>query len=480
MNQLEDLIILSNKTIQDALVLLDKNARGILFVTENRKLVGVATDGDIRRALIRKISLTDSIKEAMNLDFVSLPIDSHPSDIRKAFSSRLRIIPLCNNAGELVDIADAQRTHRIPLVEPDLSGRELEYVTNCIQSNWISSQGEYVLRFEKQFEDMHPGTFALAVSNGTVALHLALHALGVKMGDEVIVPNVTFAASINSVIYCNATPVLCEIDSDTFCIDVEAAEKLVTKNTKAIMPVHLYGQPCEMGALVKLAKKHNLIIVEDCAEALGSRWNEKPVGVFGDAATFSFFGNKTISTGEGGMVLLRDKATYMHAKVLRDHGMSREKKYWHEHVGFNYRLTNLQAALGVAQLERFEEIIAKKMAIARSYTDGLMGLEGVSRLPPITANCLNSNWLYTIVLKDHLDRDSIIDRLLSMGVETRPVFHPLSEMAPYRSYAKAQKFPKSANLSKSGLSLPTSVSITKGELEYVISSVKKVLDSNSG
>jgi perosamine synthetase len=475
MNDLDDIILDQSKTLYDAMQVLQKNERGILFVTDNRKIIGVATDGDIRRSLLRGVSLESNIKDAMNSKFTALPVSASDSLIRKSFKPTLRLIPLCDEKGNLVDFADAQKSHRIPLLEPDLTGEELQYVVDCIKSNWISSQGSYVRRFEQQFEEMHRGTYALAVSNGTVALHLALHSLGIAKDDEVIVPNITFAATINAVLYCNATPVLCEIDSETLCIDVGEAEKLISDRTKAILPVHLYGQPCDMDAMRNLAQKYNLLLIEDCAEAIGSIWREEPVGGFGDAATFSFFGNKTISTGEGGMILFKDREVFEHAKILRDHGMSPILKYWHNHVGFNYRLTNIQAAIGVAQMERRENIFISKLRIAALYTKILEGAPWILKLPPTTPGTTHSSWLYTILLDKNINRDIVITELLKFGVESRPVFYPLHMMPPYKNFAKSKSLKNSITASSCGISLPSSVRMNEDEVIYAARCLEKVI-----
>lgn len=475
MIDLDNFILDESKTLYDAMQVLQKNERGILFVTDNRKIVGVVTDGDMRRSLLRGLSLESNIKDAMNSNFTALPISASDSLIRSSFKPTLRMIPLCDDEGNLVDLADAQKSHRVPLLEPDLNGDELQYVVDCIESNWISSQGSYVRRFEQQFEEMHRGTHALAVSNGTVALHLALHSLGIGKGDEVIVPNITFAATINSVLYCNATPVMCEIDLETLCIDVGEAEKLITNRTKAIVPVHLYGQPCDMDAIRDLAQKHNLLVIEDCAEAIGSSFREQPVGVFGDAATFSFFGNKTISTGEGGMVLFKDREVFEHAKILRDHGMSPNLKYWHNLVGFNYRLTNIQAAIGVAQMERHKDIFSRKLRIAALYTKILEGAPGISKLQPIIPGTTHSSWLYTVLLDKNINRDNVITELLKYGIESRPVFYPLHKMPPYKKFSKSKSLKNSITVSSCGISLPTSVKMSDDDVVYAARCLEKVI-----
>lgn len=479
MIDIDNFILDESKTLYEAMQVLSKNEHGILFVTANRKVVGVATDGDIRRALLSGSTLAANIKDVMNSKFIALPISASDSLIRSSFQPKLRLIPLCDDEGNLVDLADARKSHRIPLLEPNLNGNELQYVVDCIESNWISSQGLYVSRFEHQFEEMHEGTHALAVSNGTVALHLAFHALGIGRGDEVIIPDITFAATINSVLHCDATPVLCEIDSETLCIDAREAEKLISNRTKAIVPVHLYGQACDMDTISNLAQKHNLLVIEDCAEAIGSSWKDKPVGVFGDAATFSFFGNKTISTGEGGMILFKDKEVFEQAKILRDHGMSPHLKYWHNHVGFNYRLTNIQAAIGVAQMEKREEIFQSKLRIAAQYTNMLEDVPLISKLQPMIPGTRHSSWLYTCVLDKTISRDYVITELLKYGIESRPVFYPLHTMPPYKKFSKSESLQNSITVSSYGVSLPSSARMSEEEVMYTARCLKEVLSKTT-
>lgn len=472
---LENLTISFEKTIQNAMETVNENGRGICFVLKDKKLVGVITDGDLRRSLLKGLNLKTPIKDMMNKNYTFLPVTSENTLIRSTFTEELKMIPLCDELGNLVDVADILRSHRIPILEPLLAGRELEYVQNCIQTNWISSQGRYVTQFEDVFSKMHNKNEALAVSNGTVALQLALLSLGIGEGDEVIVPNITFAASINAVLHCNATPVLCEIDPETWCIDCNEIEKLITSRTKAIMPVHLYGQVCEMNDLSTLARTHELFIIEDCAEAIGSLYNEHPVGSFSDAATFSFFGNKTISTGEGGMVLFRNPEIAQKAKILRDHGMTPGKRYWHEQVGHNFRLTNIQAAIGVAQMERLNEIVDRKMIIANNYDMELCDIETISMLPYKQKNTRHSNWLYTVILDKKIDRDKIMKLLMLNGIETRPVFYPLHEMPPYQKYTHSENLTNSMRISYSGLSLPSAATIKDEDLEFIIKNLKEIL-----
>lgn len=473
MIEINNLIISKNSNLKEGLKTLNDNGCGICFVLDKKKLVGVITDGDIRRAILAGSNLSTNISDIMNKDFISLPVSSSQKLIRKTFSKDLKIIPLCDEKGNLVDFADLYKSHRIPILEPNLSGNELSYVQDCISSNWISSQGKFVNEFEDIFSKMHSPYQALAVSNGTVALHLALHSLGIKKNDEVIVPDITFAASINSILYCNATPVLCEIDKITWCIKLEALEKLITPRTKAIMPVHLFGHPSNMEIISRFAQKNKLLIIEDCAEALGSEYNKKLVGTFGDASTFSFFGNKTISTGEGGMIIFKDKKIYEKAKILRDHGMSPKKRYWHEQVGFNYRLTNIQAAIGVAQMERLDEFISRKIKLASIYSQELKNIEYICQLPSSSSNIIHSNWLYTILIDKSFDREKILQYLQNLGIDARPSFYSLHTMPPYKKYPRSRSLINSLNFSKSAISLPSSFSLLDYEIEFIINSLKE-------
>jgi perosamine synthetase len=463
-------------SIRETMTVIDKHAKRICFVLDDKKvLVGVVSDGDIRRALLNGRKLDDQTHSVMNKDFVSFPMGTDSKVIRERFSQRIRQIPLVDENGCLCDVADPRGNFRISVLEPSMMGNENKYVSECINTNWISSQGKFVNEFEKVFEAFHSETFALSVSNGTIALHLALIALGIGDGDEVIVPDLTFAASANAVIHSGATPVFSEVDPQTWCIDPHEAEKLISPRTKAIMPVHLYGHPCNMDLLKALCEKYELLMIEDAAEALGSEWMGKKVGTFGDAATFSFFGNKTISTGEGGMILFKDPKIAEKAKVLRDHGMSKDKRYWHEVIGYNYRLTNIQAAIGVAQMEKFQDILNNKIKISSSYDSYFKEVEGIMKLPNKLQYSLHSNWLYGVVLEDEIDRDVVCNELLALGIETRPFFYPLHSMPPYGQFKRSQSLSTSISISKNGLSLPSSTNLSENELISISQSVIQIL-----
>jgi perosamine synthetase len=479
---IEQLLVGAEKTLRDAGETIDANAQGVCFVVEegSGKLAGVVTDGDLRRAILKGKSLTSPIGEVMQREFVSLPLNSLPEVIQRHLDERVTHIPLVDENGCPRDYACVNQFRRIQVAQPLLNGNELAYVTDCIRTNWISSQGSYVLRFEQMLGEYCNVPQALAVSNGTVAIHLALVTLGIGPCDEVIVPDLTFAASINTVLHAGATPVLVDIDPRTLNIDPKEIRKAITPKTRAIMPVHLYGQPCEMDEICAIAKENGLLVIEDCAESLGTLYKGRPVGSFGDAATFSFFGNKTITTGEGGAILFRDKAAREKAAVLRDHGMSKSRRYWHEFVGYNYRLTNLQAAIGVAQMERVSEFVSAKIRIAKRYVQGLQGVKGLE-LPTELGNNRHTHWLFTMLTNDSLglSRDELIQRLLFNGIESRPVFYPLHTMPPYERFAGGNKLERSKAASTRGISLPSAVSLTDEEVDSICAAIRAITGARS-
>lgn len=478
---INDLLIGSDASLKEAMRVIDKNAQGTAFVIDDEsRLVGVVTDGDIRRALLNGAKLTTLASEVMRTQFTSRPVETDNKELVSLLNAKIRHIPLVNKKNQPVDYACIHHLRRIQVMEPVLDGNELEYVTDCIKTNWISSQGKYVRQFEEVFASYCSMPYGLAVSNGTVALHLALEALGVGPGDEVIVPDLTFAATINAVLYTGATPVLVDIEPIAWTIDTKQVEKAITKKTKAIIPVHLYGQACQMDELRKIAKKHSLFIVEDCAEAIGTLYKGKSVGSFGDVSAFSFFGNKTITTGEGGMLLFKDKKLFERASVLRDHGMSKQKKYWHDEVGYNYRMTNLQAAIGVAQMEKVVEFVGHKKRLGDLYNNFFAKADKITT-PAITEWSKNSYWLYTILLDaaSGIDRDELIRKMLMNGIETRPAFFPLHKMPPYKRFARGRAFPVSCDISSRGINLPSSVFLKKEEIEEICRTLLSMLEIRS-
>lgn len=356
----------------------------------------------------------------------------------------------------------------IPISEPYLVGNEARYLQECIESGWISSKGKFIDVFEKSFAKYVNAPYALSTSNGTVALHLALKSIGVGVGDEVIVPDLTFAASVNSILYSGAKPILVDVDIETFNIDEDLIENKISPNTKAIMAVHLYGLPVNMSKIMALAEKYNLMVIEDAAEAFGSVYENRKIGSVGRVACFSFYGNKTITTGEGGMVTFQNESDYKNAKILRDHGMNPDKPYWHDQIGFNYRMTNMQASIGCAQLEKADYIIEKKIRNAWIYKSRLNTIEGIS-FARESIKSTNTFWLVTIIINKKIlgkSSDELRLVLAHKGIDTRPLFNPIHKMPPYKEFA-IDLYKNSSYLSENGLSLPSSVNLNDKDIHRI-------------
>lgn len=361
---------------------------------------------------------------------------------------------------------------RIPVYRPDLSGREREYVLDCVDSSWISSIGIYVERFEAAVAQATGARHAISVCNGTVALHLALHCLDIGPGDEVIVPTFTYIASVNTIAQTGATPVFAESRTDTWLVDPADIERRITPRTKAIMAVHLYGAACDMTEIMDIARRHGLKVIEDCAEALGTTVDGRHVGTFGDVGTFSFFGNKTVTTGEGGMVIAGDDELAARLRMTKGQGQSLTRRYWHEVIGFNYRMTNIAAAIGLAQIERLDAILARKREIADIYRRLLANL-------PLTFqmrrnDVQSSDWLVSLLLPSGTDRDLVFKRMEASGIETRPVFYCAHEMPMYLS---GGHFPIAQDISARGLSLPSYPQLTDQDLARVVDAVGSALSA---
>jgi len=351
----------------------------------------------------------------------------------------------------------------IPIYQPSLDGNEKKYVNECLDSTWISSRGRFLPEFEKKFADFTGVRHATGVCNGTVALHLALLALGIGPGDEVIVPTLTYISSVNSIAYTGATPVFVDSLESSWQMDPVDVRRKLSSRTRAIMIVHLYGHPCDMDALITIARENNLYIVEDCAEGFGSQYKGQHVGGFGDIATYSFFGNKTITTGEGGMVVTNDETLYDRCIHFKGQGLAKHRQYWHDVIGYNYRMTNICAAIGLAQLERADELIALKREIAERYRQGLAGLPIVFHEE--TPSVKHSFWMCSILVNKPERRDPFRESLEKVGIETRPLFYPIHTMPMYAS--KFQKHPVAESLGWRGVNLPSWPGLSAEQIVFI-------------
>jgi perosamine synthetase len=360
----------------------------------------------------------------------------------------------------------------IPVYQPLLDGKEAEYVLDCINTGWVSSLGKYTTKFEDLFARFCGTRNGVAVFNGTVALHLALLALGIGADDEVIVPSLTFVATANAVRYTGARVVFADCEAETWTIDINDIRRRITPHTRAIIPVHLYGHPADMKALMALAREKQLWVIEDAAEAHGAMAYGQRVGSFGDINSFSFYGNKIITTGEGGMLTTNDPHLAERMKFLRDQAMSTEKRYWHPEIGYNYRMTNIQAALGVAQMERIEEFLQRKITLAAKYNERFSQISGITT-PPKADWAEPVYWMYSILLNQDfpLSRDEAMQKLKEAGIDSRPFFYPIHTMPPYENH---QSLPVSEDLSKRGINLPSFVSLTSEDITRVTDAFRRM------
>ena len=364
---------------------------------------------------------------------------------------------------------------RIPVAVPVLDGREAEYVAECMATSWISSIGRFITEFEAGFAAFCGVKHAVAANNGTTALHLALVALDLQPGDEVIVPDLTYIASANAVTYCGAKPVFVDCDPATFNLDPERLEAAVTPATRGIIPVHLYGHPCDMDPITAVAERHGLWVLEDAAEAVGASYKGRRTGSLGRAATFSFFGNKIITTGEGGMITTDDDELAARLRLYRGQGMDLQRRYWFPVVGYNYRMTNVAAAIGLGQLERVDHHLAARRRVAGWYDERLARLDG-RILRPITANWAeHSFWMYTVQLAEGgaAERDAVMAAMDAESVETRPVFYPMHQMPPYADHRPDT--PNAVRCAARGINLPTHGRLTEADVDRVAAALERAL-----
>jgi perosamine synthetase len=355
---------------------------------------------------------------------------------------------------------------RYPVYDRKFTGNEMKYVADCIESTWVSSRGEYIAKFEASFAQFTGAAYATSVNNGTTALHLALLAAGIEAGDEVIVPAFTYVATANAVSYMNAVPVFADALPDTWQVDPAEIERKISPKTRAVMVVHLYGAPCPMDEILAICRRHNLLLIEDCAEAIGTYYKGKHAGTFGDIAAFSFFGNKTITTGEGGMVITNRKDLYENAAHLKNQAVT-SKVYWHDVIGYNYRMTNICAAIGLAQTERIGEILENKKRVADAYREAFSG--SAVEFHREEADTVHSYWMCSILLKDADLKERLALHLKDEGIDTRPLFYPCHHLPMYSR--PGEHYPVSDNLSSRGLNLPSYPELSLADIQFIAGTI---------
>ena len=366
----------------------------------------------------------------------------------------------------------------IPVCEPTLRGKELEYVTDAVTSGWISSAGKYILDFEEKFSKYCGVKYGVSCSNGTKAIHLALLAIGIKPGDEVILPSFTMIGSCNPIVQAGAKPVFVDSEMKTWNMDPAQIEEKINSKTKAIMVVHIYGHPVEMDTILKIARKHNLIVIEDAAEAHGAEYKGRKAGSLADIACFSFYANKIISCGEGGMVVTNNEQWAERARKLRNHFFG-EPRFLHQETGFNYRLTNMQAAIGLAQLERIEELVEARRKNAQLYNSLLKEIPGLV-LPAEEPWAKNVYWMYGLVVDENfpLTMPQLREELQKRGIETRTFFIGMHKQPAYAHLGVQGDFPNTEYLEKNGFYLPSSSHLTEEEIKYITTTIKQIYEEH--
>jgi perosamine synthetase len=438
---------------------LDNGLGTCLIVGDDRRLVGRISLDDIRRGLVDGTAMVDP-----TLEWHLANGGASATRLRNDIVHDGILQAVVDPSGYLTGVVIDRSIQPVQVAMPHMTRHEFRSLLDAFISGWISSRGPYVQKFEEEFSRFVGVRHGVAVSNGTVALHLALVALGIGPGDEVIVPDLTFAATINAVLYCGATPVIVDVDRQTWCMSLESVKRACTAQTKAIIPVHLYGRPAEIGPIAEFARSRRIAVVEDCAEAHGARYGGRAVGQFGDVSCFSFYANKIVTTGEGGMCLTDSQELATSLSVLRDHGMSPDRSYWHERVGYNYRITNLQAAIGQSQLWRVNEVLQRNARIAQLYQEALEGIPGVRFPPALPDEYEPVVWMACVQVPAD-KRLPLMRAAHEAKIETRPFFHPLSNLPPYEKYGRV--CPNSVELSATGVNLPTSSAVDEQIVERV-------------
>lgn len=367
----------------------------------------------------------------------------------------------------------------IPVNEPLLNGNEKKYLMECLDTGWISSEGPFVRKFEELFSQKMGQKYGIAVCNGSVALDTALIAAGIKKGDEVIMPTFTIISCATAIIRVGATPVLVDSDPYTWNMDTSKIEEKINFKTKAIMVVHIYGLPVDMGKIVSLADKYSLMIIEDAAEEIGQKYNEKSIGSFGNISCFSFYPNKHITTGEGGMILTSDSLLAEKCRMLRNLCFKPERRFEHDEMGYNFRFTNIQAALGLAQLERLDEFVRIKRKNGNLYNQLLADVKGIQLNLSRTKYAESIYWVYGIILDDNIPYDAsvAIQKLEQAGVGTRPFFWPIHEQPVFLKMGlfHGDSYPIAEKIARRGLYLPSGLGLTEKQIYKVVAELRKIL-----
>lgn len=454
----------------------------VLIVNENKKLLGVATDGDIRRALLSGKTLTSPIGKIMHTKPITA-LEGTPATelLEMMLGNVIQQIPIVDKRGILKDIVLLRELKSIPLSSPDITRREVEIINQVLSTPFLSI-GPKVKKFEQKIASYVGIKYAIAVNSGTSGLHLCIRSLDIKDGDEVITSPFSFIASANCILFERAKPVFVDIDENSLCIDTSKIEEKITKKTKAILPVHIFGHPCQMEKIMKIANDYNLAVIEDACEALGTEYQNKKVGSFGNMGVFSFYPNKPLTTSEGGVIVTNDEKIAKLCQSMRNQGRDEDGSWLcHKRLGYNYRMGELNAALGVVQMDRIDEILEKRQKVADSYNKRLIKIDGV-RIPYVSPNIKMSWFVYVIRLDDKRfsreDRDQIMRELRAKGIDCRDYFPPIHLEPFYVSTFgyKEGSFPITEKVSSSTIALPFYNNLTEAEINYICDSLEKIIN----
>lgn len=475
------LSIKEQSTIKEAMALMTKTGRRVApIVDESGKLIAIATDGDIRRALLAGKSLLDKAFSISDKNPITASVKMPKEEFLKIMEeNNIVTLPIIDEQGILKDLVLMQDLVKITLSSPDITNEELNSIKEVLKSSTLSI-GPKVEEFESLFAKYIGVKYAIAVNSGTSALHLCTRALDIKDGDEIITTPFSFIASANCALFERAKPVFVDIDEKTLCIDPDKIEEKISKKTKAILPVHVFGYPCDMDKIMAIAKKHHLAVIEDACEALGAEFLGKKVGSFGNVGVFAFYPNKQITTSEGGMIVTNDEKIAQLCRAMRNQGRTSSQKWLsHEILGYNYRLGELNSALGVIQMKRLTEILEKRNNVAEFYAESLKEIKGVE-IPYIAPNVKISWFVYIIRLSSRFskeDRDSVIEEMKKQGVPCRDYFPPIHLEPLYVTLFgyKEGNYPITESVSARTIALPFYNNLNEKQIIYICQTLESVI-----
>ncbi len=482
MNRIDSIILTKDSSIREAMERIEQGGlKTLLIVDENKKLLGVVTDGDIRRAFLSGKDDSALLKDII----IAKPIvalEGTPATelLDMMIEKDIYAIPLVDNQGVLKDITLLSELKSIPLSSPDITHKEVEIINKVLATPFLSI-GPEIKNFEKKMAGYIGTKYAIAVNSGTSGLHLCIKSLGIKDGDEVITTPFSFIASANSILFERAKPIFVDIDEKTLNMDASKIEEKITAKTKAILAVHIFGQPCQMDKIMEIAQKHNLAVIEDTCEAIGAEYKGRKVGSFGNVGVFSFYPNKPLTTSEGGMIVTNDENIAKLCRSMRNQGRDEDSdELCHKRLGYNYRMVEMSAALGVVQMERVNEILSKRQKVAELYNERLRKIEGI-KIPYIALGNKISWFVYVVKLDEkrfsRQDRDKILKKLKEKGIDCKAYFPPI-HLEPF--YAdmfgyKKGSFPITERVSDLVIALPFYNNLTERQIDYICENFRTII-----